>query len=160
MYRYREDLKKYFPIIIIPNILIGFITFFAYPPICYAIGISAERSISFIGRSVTLALALPVVQSLGGSQSLVAIIAILSGIIGVLIGSYILAWIRIREDDYLTRGITLGINSSAVATAHLLVIDPRASALSSLSFVLFGTTLIILSAIPPLVSMMDKLVGL
>ncbi|KAK9238183.1 LrgB-like family-domain-containing protein [Lipomyces kononenkoae] len=160
MYRYRGDLKKHFIVIIIPNVVVGLVTFFAYPPICYAIGISAQRSISFIGRSVTLALALPVVQSLGGSQSLVAVTAILSGIIGVLIGSYILAGLRIREDDYLTRGITLGINSSAVATAHLLTIDPRASALSSLSFVLFGTTLIILSAIPPIVHLMRQMVGL
>ncbi|KAK9332730.1 LrgB-like family-domain-containing protein [Lipomyces starkeyi] len=160
MYRYRGDLKKHFIIIIIPNVVIGLVTFFAYPPLCYAIGISAQRSISFIGRSVTLALALPVVQSLGGSQSLVAVTAILSGIIGVLIGSYILAGLKIREDDYLTRGITLGINSSAVATAHLLTIDPRASALSSLSFVLFGTTLIILSAITPIVHVMRHMVGL
>ncbi|KAK9369618.1 LrgB-like family-domain-containing protein [Lipomyces kononenkoae] len=160
MYRYRGDLKKHFIVIIIPNVVIGLVTFFGYPPLCYAIGISAQRSISFIGRSVTLALALPVVQALGGSQSLVAVTAILSGIIGVLIGSYILAGLRIREDDYLTRGITLGINSSAVATAHLLTIDPRASALSSLSFVLFGTTLIILSAIPPIVHVMRHMVGL
>ncbi|KAK9325964.1 LrgB-like family-domain-containing protein [Lipomyces orientalis] len=160
MYRYRGDLKKHFIVIIIPNVVVGLVTFFAYPPLCYAIGISAERSLSFIGRSVTLALALPVVQSLGGSQSLVAVTAILSGIIGVLIGSYILAGLKIREDDYLTRGITLGINSSAVATAHLLTTDPRASALSSLSFVLFGTTLIILSAITPIVHVIRHMVGL
>ncbi|KAK7203776.1 LrgB-like family-domain-containing protein, partial [Myxozyma melibiosi] len=160
MYRYRGDLKKHFLVIIIPNIVIGLITFFAYPPLCYAIGISAERSIAFIGRSVTLALALPVIQALGGSQSLVAVVAILSGIVGVLIGGYILKLLRIREDDYLTRGITLGINSSAVATAHLLTIDPRASALSSLSFVVFGTTMIILSAIPPIVTVMKNMVGL
>ncbi|KAK9249334.1 LrgB-like family-domain-containing protein [Lipomyces tetrasporus] len=113
MYRYRGDLKKHFIVIIIPNVVVGLVTFFAYPPLCYAIGISAERSLSFIGRSVTLALALPVVQSLGGSQSLVAVTAILSGIIGVLIGSYILAGLKIREDDYLTRGITLGMEKQS-----------------------------------------------
>ncbi|KAK9480114.1 LrgB-like family-domain-containing protein [Lipomyces japonicus] len=160
MYRYRDDLFKHFTVIMIPNILVGFITFFAYPPICYAIGISAERSLAFVGRSVTLALALPVVNALGGSQSLVAVTAILSGIVGVIIGGYLLKWLRIREDDYLTRGITLGINSSAVATAHLLTIDPRASALSSLSFVVFGMTLIVLSAIDPVVHVIRNMVGL
>ncbi|KAK9456459.1 LrgB-like family-domain-containing protein [Dipodascopsis uninucleata] len=160
MYRYRGDLKKYFLVIIIPNIVVAFITFFAYPPICYAIGISAERSIAFIGRSVTLALALPVVRSLGGSESLVAVIAILSGIVGVLIGFQILTWIKIRDDDYLTRGITTGISASAVGTAHLLTVDPRASALSSLSFVVYGTTLVVLSAISPLAKVMRHMVGL
>lgn len=43
------------------------------------------------------------------------------------------------SDDYVTRGVALGGNSSAIATALLLVSDPRAAALSSLSMSLFGT---------------------
>jgi len=41
-------------------------------------------------------------------------------------------------DDYITRGVTLGADSSAMATA-LLVSGPRAAAFSSLSMSLFGT---------------------
>lgn len=37
-------------------------------------------------------------------------------------------------DDYVTRGVSLGINASAISTAQLLTTDPRAAALSSLSF--------------------------
>lgn len=44
-----------------------------------------------------------------------------------------------RIDDYITRGVTLGANSSAMATALLLVSGPRAVAFSSLSMSLFGT---------------------
>jgi putative effector of murein hydrolase len=42
-------------------------------------------------------------------------------------------------DDYIIRGVTLGANSSAMATALLLVSGPRAAAFSSLSMSLFGT---------------------
>lgn len=35
-------------------------------------------------------------------------------------------------DDYVTRGVTLGGNSSAIATALLLRSDPRAAAMSSM----------------------------
>ncbi|KAK9473815.1 LrgB-like family-domain-containing protein [Dipodascopsis tothii] len=160
MFRYRADLRRHWSILLIPNVLVGLVTFFAYPPICYAIGISPERSLAFVGRSVTLALAMPAVASLGGSASLVAVTAILSGIIGVLIGHYVLKVLRIREDDFLTRGITLGINSSAVATAHLLATDPRAGALSSLSFVVFGTTMVVLAAITPIANLVRSWVGL
>lgn len=72
------------------------------------------------------------------------VLAILSGIIGVLVGGYILkilqippgslSQIRLIGDDYVTRGVTLGINASAISTAQLLTTDPRAAALSSLSF--------------------------
>ena len=41
--------------------------------------------------------------------------------------------LTVLSDDYITRGITLGANSSAVATALLLTTDPRAAAFSSLS---------------------------
>ena len=55
-------------------------------------------------------------------------------------------------DDYVTRGVTLGSNSSAIATALLLTSDPRAAALSSLSMSLFGTVMVALTSIPPVVS--------
>lgn len=152
MYNYRSELRKNFAFLTISSVVAALASFFVYPPLCYAIGISNTRSLAFIARSVTLALAIPVVTALQGSDSLVAVVAILSGIIGVLLGSFVLGkrGLRVRDDDYVTRGVALGINSSAVASAHLLTSDPRAGALSSLSFFLYGTLLIILAAITPL----------
>jgi putative effector of murein hydrolase len=78
---------------------------FAYPVICAAIGIDYSRALAFPARSVTLALATPVVNNLGnslfpatyqgGSIPLVVVLAILSGIIGVLVGGYILSLLKI-----------------------------------------------------------------
>lgn len=144
----------------IPCIVIALGSFFAYPPLCYNIGISPSRSLAFVARSVTLALALPVVESLEGSTSLVAVVGILSGIVGVLIGAKVLKLLKVRDDDYVTKGISIGINSSAIGSAHLLVTDPRAGALSSLAFFVFGTTLVILAAVTPLVRIIQKWVGM
>lgn len=63
-------------------------------------------------------------------------------------------------DDYVTRGVTLGANSSAIATALLLKTDPRAAALSSLSMGLFGTVTVLFTSIPPITSAIRSLVGL
>lgn len=63
-------------------------------------------------------------------------------------------------DDYVTRGVTLGANSSAVATALLLRSDPRAAALSSLSMSLFGTITVLFTSIPPIANTVKSLVGL
>ena len=60
----------------------------------------------------------------------------------------------------MTRGVTLGANSSAIATALLLATDPRAAALSSLSMGLFGTATVALTSIPPVVQVVSSLVGL
>ena len=66
----------------------------------------------------------------------------------------------ISVDDYVTRGVTLGANSSAIATALLLVSDPRAAALSSLSMSLFGIITLALTSVPPIVKAIDSLVDL
>ncbi|KAH6668823.1 LrgB-like family-domain-containing protein [Halenospora varia] len=160
MFQYRQELRRHFFAIVIPNVAISIGSLFGYPVVCYAIGISSKRSLAFAGRSLTLALATPATKNLNGDINTNAALAIMSGIMGVLVGQRILAWLRIPEDDYVTRGVTLGGNSSAIATALLLVTDPRAAALSSLSMSLFGIITLALTSIPPIVKAIDSLVDL
>lgn len=100
MYNYRGELKRHFFAIVIPNVAISIGSLFGYPALCYAIGISSQRSLAFAGRSLTLALATPAVRNLGGDVSTVAALAIMSGIMGVLIGSRMLQWLRIPEGEF------------------------------------------------------------
>lgn len=79
---------------------------------------------------------------------------------GVLVGPALLKWMRVTEDDYVTRGVTLGGNSSAIATALLLVSDPRAAALSSLSMSMFGTVMVGLTSVPVVARVVGGLAGL
>lgn len=71
-----------------------------------------------------------------------------------------MTWSLTLADDYVTRGVTLGGNSSAIATALLLLSDPRAAALSSLSMSLFGIITVVLTSVPPIVTAIRSLVGL
>ncbi|KAK2056038.1 hypothetical protein LY76DRAFT_618143 [Colletotrichum caudatum] len=158
MYQYRRELRHNFAAVVLPNAAMAVGCLFSYPRICYAVGISAERSLAFASRSLTLALATPATANLGGDLNTVAAVAIMSGIVGVLFGQRMLAWMRIPEDDYITRGVTLGANSSAIATALLLRTDPRAAALSSLSMSLFGAITVLLTSIPPIADVVKSLV--
>lgn len=97
MFSYRHELQRHFFAIVIPNITISIASLFGYPVLCYAIGISSERSLSFAARSLTLALATPAISNLGGDVNTGAALAIMSGILGVLVGNRILAWLRIPE---------------------------------------------------------------
>lgn len=160
MFNYRKELKQHFFAIVIPNVSCSLAALFGYPPLCYAIGISATRSLAFAERSLTLALAKPVGVNLGADTYTVAPLAIFSGILGALVGPWMLQFMRIPDDDYVTRGVTLGGNSSAIATAILLQTDPRAAALSSLSMSLFGIITIALTSVPPVVTAVRSLVGL
>ncbi|MCJ1358088.1 MAG: hypothetical protein MMC33_008086 [Icmadophila ericetorum] len=160
MFQYRAELRRHFLSIIIPNVVISIASLFGYPSLCYAIGIAPKQSLSFAARSLTLALAQPATANLGGDLTLVAVLCITSGILGVIFGPTMLKWLRIPDDDYVTRGVTLGGNSSALATALLLVTDPRAAALSSLSMGLFGAIMVALTSVPPIARAVAGLVGL
>jgi putative effector of murein hydrolase len=99
MYQYRRELKEHFAAIVIPNVLISVGSLFSYPYICFAIGIGASRSLAFAARSLTLALAVPAAQNLGGDVNTVAALAITSGILGVLVGQRMFAWLKIPDGE-------------------------------------------------------------
>jgi putative effector of murein hydrolase len=97
MFSYRQELRRHFFAIVIPNVTISIGSLFGYPVLCYAIGISSKRSLAFAGRSLTLALATPATKNLGGDVNTNAALAIMSGIMGVLVGQRVLAWLKIPE---------------------------------------------------------------
>ncbi|TGO36388.1 hypothetical protein BHYA_0126g00140 [Botrytis hyacinthi] len=160
MFQYRHELKSHFIPITIPSVVLAIASLFGYPPLCYSLGISPPISLSFSVRSLTLALATPAATNLGGNTNAAAALAIMSGILGVLIGQRLLTFLKIRPDDYITIGVAMGGNASAIATALLLVSDPRAAALSSLSMSLFGIVTLALTSVPSVVDIIRGLVGL
>lgn len=160
MFTHRKDFTRNFWVLMPPLLVSIALTFFCYPLFCYHIGIAPTRAIGFIGRSVTLALGTPLITSLDGSVSLMACCTILSGICGVLVGDQLFKFLRVPKNDYVTRGVSLGINCGAIATAHLLNVDPRAALMSSLAFSVFGTIMVIMAAIVSVKDTINSWVGL
>ncbi|CAD6445130.1 5a21e0d9-0544-4260-b611-a491f1fd88b7 [Sclerotinia trifoliorum] len=159
MFQYRHELKTHFIPITIPSVVLAIGSLFGYPPLCYSIGISLN--FSFLLRAFSNACArYPAASNLGGNTNAAAALAIMSGIFGVLIGHRLLSFLKIRPDDYITIGVAMGGNASAIATALLLASDPRAAALSSLSMSLFGIVTLALTSVPPVVEIIRGLAGL
>lgn len=102
MYQYRRELVEHFAAIIVPNVVLSIGSLYAYPTVCLAVGISATRSLAFASRSLTLALAIPATQNLGGDERTVAAVAIMSGVVGALVGGRVLSWLRIPEGEWLS----------------------------------------------------------
>jgi putative effector of murein hydrolase len=122
MYQYRRELRQHFFAIVTPNILISIASLFAYPYICFAIGITAERSLAFSARSLTLALATPAVVNLGGDTYTIAAIAIASGIVGALVGQQILAWLKIPEGMFQF-GLNKRIKAASRFKTYLILVQ-------------------------------------
>ncbi|KAF8251382.1 hypothetical protein K440DRAFT_647682 [Wilcoxina mikolae CBS 423.85] len=160
MYTHRLTLLHHLPLILIPSLLLAAASLSLYPLLCTAIGISPPRAIAFSARSITLALATPAVASLGGDTQFLAVICVTTGICGVLVGPRVLRWLKVGEGEYVVRGVALGGNGSAVATAWLLGRgEPRAAAMSSLAMVGFGVAVVVASAVGPVRDGVVRLVG-
>lgn len=100
MYQYRRELRTHFLAIVAPSVAFSIASLFGYPAVCAAVGIDARRSLAFAARSLTLALAIPATENLGGDRNTVAAIAIMSGILGALVGERMLRWFRIPEGTF------------------------------------------------------------
>ncbi|KAI9736999.1 MAG: hypothetical protein M1834_000588 [Cirrosporium novae-zelandiae] len=160
MYTYRRELKRYFIILLIPLLLLVPASLFLYPIFCTRIGISQTRSLAFSSRALTLALAMEATSNIGGDQHIMAILCLVSGIFGALTFDALMRWMRIPEDDFTTRGVAMGANASAIGTAFLLVSDPRAGALASLSMGLLGALQVVVTCVPVAVEAVRGVVGL
>ena len=78
--------------------------------------------------------ALPVSEQIGGLPSLTAVVTILAGIVGAVIGPWLLTLVGVR--DPRARGLALGAVSHGIGTSRALHESPTEGAFSGLSMAL------------------------
>ncbi|GAB5460996.1 LrgB family protein [Hoeflea alexandrii] len=97
----------------------------------WALGASSETLLSLAPKSVTAPVAMGITEQLGGLPSLTAVLVILTGILGAVIGPLVLNLLRIR--DWRARGLALGTASHGIGTARALQVNELAGAFSGLA---------------------------
>ncbi|WP_243371643.1 LrgB family protein [Geotalea sp. SG265] len=102
-------------------------------------------------KSVTTPIAMGISEKIGGLPSLTAVVVVLTGITGAVIGDFVLK--RTRVKDEMACGMALGVASHGVGTAHAIQRGRVAGAFSALAMALNGLlTAIILPLIVALFS--------
>lgn len=99
--------------------------------IAWALGASEQTLLSLAPKSATTPVAMGISEQLGGLPSLTAAAVILTGIIGAMAGSGLLALVRVH--DSRARGLAMGVASHGIGTARALQIDEVAGAFSGLA---------------------------
>ena len=117
---------------ILVSLLCGSITSAASAvTIAWLLGATEVSIISVAPKSVTAPVAMGISEQLGGLPSLTAVIVILTGIIGAMLGPLILTWLRIH--DWSVRGLAIGTASHGIGTARALQVNELAGAFSGLA---------------------------
>ncbi|MGF1621800.1 MAG: LrgB family protein [Rhodomicrobiaceae bacterium] len=94
-------------------------------------GGSWETAISIAPKSVTAPVAMGISEQLGGLPSLTAVLVILTGIFGAMLGPPLLNLLRIT--DWSARGLAMGTASHGIGTARALQVNELAGAFSGLA---------------------------
>lgn len=99
--------------------------------IAWALGAGRETLISLAPKSVTAPVAMGISEQLGGLPSLTAVLVILTGVLGAMLGPPLMNLIGIR--DMAARGLAMGTASHGIGTARALQVSELAGAFSGLA---------------------------
>jgi predicted murein hydrolase (TIGR00659 family) len=113
--------------------------------ISWAMGASRDTLISIAPKSVTAPVAMGISEQLGGLPSLTAVLVIVTGILGAMIGPPLLTLIGVK--DWAARGLALGTASHGIGTARALQVNEVAGAFSGLAM---GINALMTAALLPL----------
>ena len=131
--QYDQVRRIFFPIIISISlgIIVGTITVIS---IAKLLGADLATQISLSPRSVTAPVAMGIAENIGGIPSLTAVLAVLTGIIGAVIGTQLLKLLKIKENSI--KGIAIGNSSHGIGTARAFTLNNEMGAFAGLAMAL------------------------
>ncbi|WP_440996790.1 LrgB family protein [Arhodomonas sp. SL1] len=136
LYRQADRLRRlWLPIGI--ALLIGSVTAIASTlAIGWAVGLDAETLRSLAPKSVTTPIAMGIAEQIGGLPSLTAVLVILTGITGAVLGIPMLRLLGFR--DPVAKGFAVGVAAHGIGTARAFAHSEAAGAFSGLAMGLNG----------------------
>ena len=94
-------------------------------------GAAPNVVLSLAPKSVTTPVAMGIAEQIGGLPSLTAVLVIVTGILGAMLGPPVLNLLRIR--DWRARGLAIGTASHGIGTARALQVNEVAGAFAGLA---------------------------
>ena len=144
LYRQIELLKKHRAAIaagVISGVAAAMICIFL---MCLMFGLSNEMYVSLLPKSITTAIGMSLAEKLGGVPEIAVAVIVITGILGSVIGEYILKLFKI--DDPVASGLAFGTSAHAIGTSKALELGEIQGAMGSLSITAAGLLTVIVSA--------------
>ena len=131
LYRQFEKVRKS-AIAILASILCGSLTaIITATGTGYVLGASRDALIALAPKSATAPVAMGISEQLGGLPSLTAVLVILTGILGAMLGPIVLDVVGVK--DWAARGLAIGTASHGIGTARAFQVNEVAGAFSGLA---------------------------
>ncbi len=131
LYRQFERVRRSAPAILASVVTGSLTASLSAVAIGWVLGATPEALISIAPKSVTAPVAMGIAEQLGGLPSLTAVLVIVTGILGAMIGPKILDTMGIT--DWAARGLAIGTASHGIGTARAVQVNAIAGAFSGLA---------------------------
>ncbi|MGC5326858.1 LrgB family protein [Brevibacillus sp. SYSU BS000544] len=142
LYKHFEQMQKQVPIIV-TGVLIGCMAgMLSAGGIVAALSGSRELMLTMIPKTVTTPIAIELVQVLGGAPELGAVLTVLTGLVGSMVGPKLLNLCGVKGDIAL--GVAIGTSSHGIGTARLINESQIQASVSGFAMGLAGISLSIL----------------
>lgn len=146
IYTQRDTMRRHAPEIFGATALSSLFSLFSTAFAAKALGLSAVLAKALIPRSVTVALALPIAQSLEAPLAITAAAVLLQGILGANFGPGLMTAVGIK--DTIARGLAAAGTAGGLGTASLTSKEPEALPFCALSYAMVGIFSTCVTAVP------------
>lgn len=98
------------------------------------LGASEQTMLSMIPKSVTAPIAMGISEKTGGLPTLTAVFVVITGILGAVLGTWLLK--RFKIEDEAVKGVAIGVTAHGLGTARAFQISPQMGAFAGLAMAL------------------------
>ena len=143
LYRQRAKLATLWLSIALALVVGMFASALSAVGIAGVLGATRETLLSLAPKSVTAPVAMGITEKLGGHPSLTAVLVVITGILGAVLGTGLFRLLRIRDDA--VRGVAMGATSHGIGTARAFQVSSEMGAFSGLAMALsaFATAVLL-----------------
>ena len=131
LWQRRAELRQRLGVVLIAALAGGTAAAGSAVLIGWALGLPPELLRSLAPKSVTAPVAMGIAEQLGGIPALAAVLAVLTGLTGALLGKYLFDLLGITLPQ--ARGFALGTASHGIGAARALQVHPDAGAYAGLA---------------------------
>ena len=136
IYKGFASLKGRMGVLMLSLVAGGITSVFTAVGMARGLGVDESLVRGLVAKSVTAPIAMGIAERVQASPTLTAIFAVSTGILGAVLGRYVLDALRVTQ--WWQRGFALGVAAHGIGTSRAFSVHPEAGAYASLGMGLHG----------------------
>ena len=135
LWQRRAELRQRWGRLLLAALMGGFAASGSALLLASVFGLPLEVTLSLAPKSVTAPVAMGIAEKIGGIPALAAVFAVITGMIGALLGKYLFDILKIplTYDGWAARGFALGTAAHGIGAARALQVNADAGAYAALA---------------------------